>query len=589
MRLLLDPRHDIDAALLSYRRVFWALALFSGVINLLVLVPSLYMMQVYDRVLTSRNETTLLMLTLITLGLFMLSGLIEWLRGQVMIRMSAGLDELLGERIFDAAFQRSLKEHSTNPAQVLSDLATLRQFITGQGLIAMLDAPWLPIFLVVAFLFHPWFGVMTLVLALVLIGLAIWGELATRSSLAEANQMSVKSASYVNSTLHNAEVIQALGMLPALRQRWSFLQRGIITAQARASDRSARITSMTRFVRISGQSLALGLGALLVLEGQISAGMMIAMSLLLGRALAPVEIAIGSWKQFGSARQSYQRLSQLLEQQPRAREPMPLPAPSGAVRLENVHVGPPGEKLPTVRDINFALNKGEVLAIIGPSACGKSTLARALVGIWPTMAGAVRLDSAEISQWSHEALGPHLGYLPQDIELFDGSVAENIARFGELDAGKIIEAGRYAGIHEMVLRFPKGYDTLLGPGGLGLSGGQKQRIGLARAVYGTPALIVLDEPNSNLDEAGEVALVHALRSLKKAGSTVIMITHRPSVLGTVDKILLLNEGAQHMFGTRDQVLKALMPKPSTPTVVKDPADKERNAKDSASAGGQNDA
>jgi ATP-binding cassette subfamily C exporter for protease/lipase len=453
----------------------------------------------------------------------------------------------------------------------------------------MLDAPWLPIFLVVAFLFHPWFGVMTLVLALVLIGLAIWGELATRASLAEANQMSVKSASYVNSTLHNAEVIQALGMLPALRQRWSFLQRGIITAQARASDRSARITSMTRFVRISGQSLSLGLGALLVLEGQISAGMMIAMSLLLGRALAPVEIAIGSWKQFGGARQGYQRLSQLLEQQPRAREPMPLPAPSGALRLEHVHAGPPGATLPTVRDIHFALNKGEVLAIIGPSASGKSTLARALVGIWPTLAGAVRLDNAEISQWSPEALGPHLGYLPQDIELFDGSVAENIARFGELDSRKIIEAGRYAGIHEMVLRFPKGYDTLLGPGGLGLSGGQKQRIGLARAVYGTPAMIVLDEPNSNLDEAGEVALVHALRSLKNAGSTVIMITHRPSVLGMVDKILLLNDGVQQLFGPRDQVLKALMPKSSTPTVVKEPTDKERSAKDPASAGGQHDA
>lgn len=577
MRLLLDPKHDIDAALLSYRRVFWSLALFSGVINLLVLVPSLYMMQVYDRVLTSRNETTLLMLTLITLGLFMLSGVIEWVRGQVMIRMSAGLDEQLGERIFDAAFQRSLKEHSANPAQVLSDLATLRQFITGQGLIAMLDAPWLPIFLVVAFLFHPWFGVMTLVLALVLIGLAIWGELSTRASLSQANQMSVKSAAYVNSTLQNAEVIQALGMLPALRQRWSFLQRGIITSQAQASDSSARITSMTRFVRISGQSLSLGLGALLVLEGQISAGMMIAMSLLLGRALAPVEIAIGSWKQFTGARQGYARLSQLLEQQPRAREPMPLPPPSGALRLEQLHVGPPGAQLPTLRNIDFALDKGEVLAIIGPSASGKSTLARALVGIWPAMAGAVRLDNAEISQWSHEALGPHLGYLPQDIELFDGSVAENIARFGELDAQKIIEAGRHAGIHEMVLRFPKGYDTPLGPGGLGLSGGQKQRIGLARAVYGTPALIVLDEPNSNLDEAGEVALVHALRSLKKAGSTVIMITHRPSVLGMVDKILLLNDGAQHLFGPRDKVLKALLPKPAAPTVVKDAVVKEANS------------
>lgn len=559
MRLLLDPRHDIDAALLSYRRVFWALALFSGVINLLVLVPSLYMMQVYDRVLTSRNETTLFMLTLIALGLFMFSGLIEWVRGQVMIRMSAGLDDALGERVFDATFARSLREHNANPAQVLSDLASLRQLITGQGLIALLDAPWLPIFLIVAFIFHPWFGVLTLVLALVLIGLALWGELATKVHLGEANRLSVHSATYVNSTLQNAEVIQALGMLGPLRQRWSLWQQRIIAAQARASDHSARITSATRFVRISGQSLALGLGALLVLEGQLSAGMMIAMSLLLGRALAPVEIAIGSWKQFTSGRLSYQRLSQLLEQHPRERARMPLPAPTGAIRLEQLYAGPPGAQQPTLRAINIALNKGEVLAVIGASASGKSTLARALVGVWPAMGGSVRLDSAEIGQWSHDALGPHLGYLPQDIELFDGTVADNIARFGEQNADKIIEASRHAGIHEMILRFPKGYDTPLGPGGLGLSGGQKQRLGLARALYGNPALIVLDEPNSNLDEAGELALIQAVKALKAAGSTVILITHRPSILAVVDHILLLKDGTQQAFGPRDRVLKALMP------------------------------
>ncbi|RRV10118.1 type I secretion system permease/ATPase [Pseudomonas sp. v388] len=566
MRFLLDPRHDIDAALLAYRRVFWALALFSGVINLLVLVPSLYMMQVYDRVLTSRNETTLLMLTLIAMGLFLFSGLIEWVRGQVMIRMSAGLDDALGERIFDAAFARSLREHNANPAQVLSDLASLRQLITGQGLIALLDAPWLPIFLLVAFIFHPWFGVLTLVLALILVGLALWGELATRTRLGEANRLGVQSAGYVNSTLHNAEVIQALGMLGPLRDRWSLMQQRIIAAQAHASDRSARITSATRFVRISGQSLSLGLGALLVLEGQLSAGMMIAMSLLLGRALAPVEIAIGSWKQFTSGRQSYQRLSQLLHQHPREPLRMPLPPPSGALRLEQLYAGPPGATQPSLRGINLALNKGEVLAVIGASASGKSTLARAMVGVWPPMGGSVRLDDAEISQWTHDALGPHLGYLPQDIELFDGSVADNIARFGEQDAEKIITASRHAGIHEMILRFPKGYDTLLGPGGLGLSGGQKQRLGLARALYGNPSLIVLDEPNSNLDEAGELALIQAISTLKAAGSTVVLITHRPSVLAVADHILLLKDGAQQAFGPRDAVLKALAPAARTPVV-----------------------
>lgn len=568
MRLSLDPRNDIDAALLAYRRVFWSLALFSGVINLLVLVPSLYMMQVYDRVLTSRNETTLLMLTLIALGLFLLSALIEWLRGQVMIRMSAGIDETLAARLFDATFARSLRSHEGNPAQVFADLTQLRQFITGQGLLAMLDAPWLPVFMVVAFLFHPWFGVLSLVVAVVLIGLAFWGELATRPLLMQANGYSAKASNYVNASLQNADVIQAMGLLPALRQRWYSLQQGMIGAQAEASDRSARITAMTRFVRIGAQSLSLGLGALLVLEGQISAGMMIAMSLLLGRALAPVEMAIASWKQFVGARQSYARLTTLLQEEPARLAPLQLPPPTGQVSVEGLDVGPPGALEPVLRGVQFSLAAGEVLAVIGPSASGKSSLARAMVGIWAPSAGAVRLDGAPLDQWAPEALGPHLGYLPQDIELFDGSVAENIARFGDLAAEPIIEAARHAGIHEMILRFPNGYDTRLGPGGLGLSGGQKQRLGLARALYGKPRLIVLDEPNSNLDEAGEGALMKALQALKAAGSTVLLITHRPSVLGVVDKILVLNNGRQQLFGAKDQVLKTVLPTPTGPTVVK---------------------
>ncbi|MBD1602456.1 type I secretion system permease/ATPase, partial [Pseudomonas typographi] len=465
MRLSFDARNDIDAALLVYRRVFWALAIFSGVINLLVLVPSLYMMQVYDRVLTSRNETTLLMLTVIALGLFMLSALIEWMRGQVMIRMSAGLDEQLAGRLYDATFARALRSHEGNPAQVFADLTQLRQFITGQGLLAMLDAPWLPVFMVVAFLFHPWFGVLSLVVALVLIGLALWGELATRPLLMQANGLSTKASAYVNSTLQNADVIQAMGLLPALRQRWYSLQQGMIAAQAEASDRSARITAMTRFVRVAAQSLSLGLGALLVLQGHISPGMMIAMSLLLGRSLAPVELAIASWKQFVGARQSYQRLNALLHEEPARVPPLALPPPTGAVSVEALEVGPPGAAEPVLRGVQFQLAAGEVLAVIGPSASGKSSLARAMVGIWPAMAGAVRLDGAPLEQWAADALGPYLGYLPQDIELFDGSVAENIARFGDLAAEPIIEAARHAGIHEMILRFPNGYDTRLGPGG----------------------------------------------------------------------------------------------------------------------------
>jgi ATP-binding cassette subfamily C exporter for protease/lipase len=567
MRFFLDPQRDIDAALLRYRRLFGVLALFSGVINLLMLVPSIYMMQVFDRVLTSRNETTLLMLSLILLGFFALGCALEWVRGQVMIKMSAGLDTQLGERVFDAAFERSLKEHSANPAQVLSDLNSIRQFVTGPALIAIFDAPWLPIYVIATFLFHPWLGVFTVIGSLILAGLAVWNELTTRKSMSEANRLSVASSSYVNSTLQNAEVIQAMGMLTPLRRRWYNVQQRVISEQGEASDRSSRIAALSRFVRMTWQSLALGLGAILVIENQISAGVMIAVSVLLGRAMAPAEALIGSWKQMGNAKSSYERLNRLLTEFPKAALRMPLPPPTGALSIDRLVIIPPGMHKPAINGVTFSLAKGEVLAIIGPSASGKSSLARAMVGIWTAKQGSVRLDSAEVSQWSREALGPYLGYLPQDIELFDGTIAENIARFGEVDSGKVIEAAQLAGINEMILHFPKGYDTLLGTGGLGLSGGQKQRIGLARALYGQPALVVLDEPNSNLDDAGEAALVQAVRKLKAEGCTVVLVTHRPSILGAVDKLLFLKDGVQTLLGPRDQVLKTLLPAAAPKAVV----------------------
>lgn len=563
MRLRLDPRRDIDAALLRYRNLFWVIALFSGVINLLTVVPALYMMQVFDRVMASRNETTLLLLTVLALGLFLLSALVEWVRGQVMIKMSVGIDLDLGERLFGVAFQKSLKEHNANPAQVLSDLNALRQFLTGSALIALLDLPWMPIFLIVTGMLHPWLGLFTLLGALILFALALWNEQATRKGMGEANQISVNSAKYVNSTLQNAEVIQAMGMLRNLQRRWAAMQHRLIGAQTTASDKAAKISTITRLVRTAWQSLAMGLAMLLILDGQISGGVMMAAGFLISKAMLPAEQAISSWRQLDGAKASYNRLCQLLEEFPQQTERMSLPTPTGAIRIERLMVTPPGSKRPAVNGIDLALNKAEVLAVIGPSASGKSTLARAMVGVWPASHGSVRLDGAEINQWDSEALGPHLGYLPQDIELFDGTVAENIARFGEVDSDQVIEAATLAGIHQMVLRFPQGYDTQLGPGGLGLSGGQKQRIGLARALYGKPALIVLDEPNSNLDDAGESALVAAIDALRKHGSTVVLVTHRPNVLAVVDKLLVLQEGTQKMFGPRDQVLKALLPASAT--------------------------
>jgi ATP-binding cassette subfamily C exporter for protease/lipase len=561
MRLSLDPARDIDAALLRYRSLFWVITLFSGVINLLTVVPAIYMMQVFDRVMASRNETTLLVLTVLALGLFVLSSVVEWIRGQVMIKMSVGIDLDLGERLFGAAFQKSLKEHNANPAQVMSDLNALRQFLTGPSLIALLDLPWMPIFLIVTALLHPWLGLFTLIGALILFALAIWNENATREGLEEANQISVHSANYVNSTLQNAEVIQAMGMLGSLQKRWSTLQKRLISAQTTASDKAAHISTITRLVRTAWQSLAMGLAMLLILEGQITAGVMMAAGFLISKAMLPAEQAIGSWKQFDNAKASYKRLCLLLEEFPRKPERMNLPNPSGALRIERLVIVPPGGKRPALNGIDMQLNKGEVLAIIGPSASGKSSLARAMVGVWAPSHGSIRLDGAEIGQWDPEALGPHIGYLPQDIELFDGTVAENISRFGATDSTRVIEAATLAGIHQMVLRFPQGYDTPLGPGGLGLSGGQKQRIALARALYGNPALLVLDEPNSNLDDAGEAALVAAIDALRKHGSTVVLVTHRPNVLAVVDKLMVLQDGTQKMFGPRDQVLKALLPSP----------------------------
>lgn len=567
MRLRLDPTRDIDAALLRYRSLFWVIALFSGVINLLTVVPAIYMMQVFDRVMASRNEMTLLLLTLLALGLFLLSSLVEWIRGQVMIKMSVGIDLDLGERLFGVAFQKSLKEHNANPAQVLSDLNVIRQFLTGSSLIALLDLPWMPIFLIVTGLLHPWLGLFTLLGALILFGLAMWNEHATRKGLAEANQISVMSAKYVNSTLQNAEVIQAMGMLGNLQRRWAAMQQRLIGAQSSASDKAAQISAVTRLVRTAWQSLAMGLAMLLILDGKISGGVMMAAGFLISKAMQPAEQAISSWKQLDSAKASYQRLCQLLDEFPRKIQRMPLPAPTGAVRIERLVVNPPGSKRPAINGIDLALNKGDVLAIIGPSASGKSSLARAMVGVWPPSYGSVRFDGADVSQWDAEHLGQHIGYLPQDIELFDGTVAENIARFGETDSTKVIEAATLAGIHQMVLRFPQGYDTPLGPGGMGLSGGQKQRIALARALYDKPALIVLDEPNSNLDDAGEAALLAAISALRDHGSSVVLVTHRPNVLAAVDKLLVLQDGTQKLFGPRDQVLKALLPASAQPSAT----------------------
>lgn len=557
MDMLPSPRTELADVLFRLRRTFYGLGAFSGVINLLMLTPAVYMLQVYDRALVSSNVTTLLMLTVLVVGLYVLMALLEVVRSRVLIRVGNRLDMMLNKRVFGAAFERNLRRAGGNPAQALQDLAQVRQFLTGNGLFAFFDAPWTPIFLLVIYLVHPLLGLITLIGSLILVALAYLTEITTRKPLAEANQASVVSGSFANNNLRNAEVIEAMGMLPAIRQRWFGNHLRILEMQTLASDRAAYINGATRFVRIALQSLILGTGALLAIEGKITPGMMIACSILAGRALAPVELAISTWKQLLTSRAAWGRLGGLLEDYPAQKQAMPLPKPVGLLGVESAFVNAPGLPQVILRNISLNLAPGEALGVIGPSASGKSTLARLLVGVWPAQAGKVRLDGADVYQWNKEELGPWLGYLPQDVELFEGSIAENIARFGEIDSDAVILAAKQAGVHEMILRLPQGYDTHLSADGGSLSGGQKQRIGLARALYGDPSLIVLDEPNASLDDVGEAALVQALLDLKRREKTLVLISHRPTVLNMVDKVLMLREGAVQMFGSRDEVFNAL--------------------------------
>lgn len=526
-------------------------------INLLGLVPSIYMLQVYDRVLQSRNVTTLIMLTIIMLGFYVMLGMLELARSKLMIRIGAQLDMKLNSRVFVASFEGNLKRAGGNAGQAMGDLTTVRQFLTGNGLFAFFDAPWAPIYLIVIFLFSPWLGLFSLIASLILFSLAWATELATRKPLGEAAQVAASANNYATNNLRNAEVIEAMGMLDNLRQRWLQKQMRFLALQNEASDKAAVISAATKSVRIAVQSLSLGGGALLVIEGSLSPGGMIAASILLGKALGPVELAIGVWKQLLGARTSYHRLEELLQNYPERPSGMALPSPAGNLLLEGVMAAAPGSQALILKQVGFNVAPGEIVGVIGPSASGKSTLARLLVGVWPTLGGKVRLDGADVYTWDKNLLGPSIGYLPQDIELFEGTIAENIARFGDVDAGKVVEAAKLAGMHEMILRFPKGYDTEIGAGGSVLSGGQRQRIGFARAVYGTPSFVVLDEPNSNLDDVGETALIRAVQELKRRGVTVILITHRTSIISAVDKLLLLVDGAVQLYGPRDQVLLAI--------------------------------
>lgn len=544
-------------ALREARKVGIALVLFSLFLNLLLLVSPIYMMQVFDRVLTSGRGETLLFLTIIAIAAMAVLGALEAARARLLSRVGIWLERRLAPEVITSSLRARLMGEPMT-AQTLRDLDQLKGFCSGAGVTALCDAPWAPIFLVVLLGLHPWLGVLGFVGAVLLLGLAVLNEYVSRAPLKDEARTVVGDREAVDQALKNAEVLHAMGMLPGFLNRWREQSTITLAAQLDAGERSGLMVGLSKFVRMAVQIFILGLGALLVLKGELTAGGMIAASIILGRALAPVDQSIGAWKSFVGARQAYERLRMLfLATQPK-HQAMRLPSPRGRLQCEQLVFLPPMAKEPVIKGIEFALEPGTTLGIIGPSAAGKSTLCRLLVGVWQPTRGHVRLDGADLANYNADDLGTAIGYLPQDVELFAGTVKDNIARLRpDPDSRQIVEASVLAGVHEMILALPQGYDTDIGPGGSFLSGGQRQRLGLARALYGRPRLIVLDEPNANLDSEGEAALMRAILAAKHWGATVIIVAHQPGILRPADKLLLLVQGQVRFFGPRDQLMGRL--------------------------------
>ena len=579
--MALDPRiilgegkpaeTPLARAVAACRAQFVSVGLFSGVVNGLQLTVSLYMMQVFDRVLATRNLNTLVYLTLIAIAAVGLLAVLEAARSRIMQRVGAWVEEKVAPEGFARAVESQLRGRSYR-MEALRDLGVCRGFIGSPGALALYDVPWVPVYLLVIFMLHPVLGTVALVGAVLLLGLTILNELATSKLLREANTASMATQRRADSIVRNAEVIDSMGMLPAVMARWRVGVAEMTAPMNRAMNRAAPLLAVTKFFRLAVQIAILGIGAYLVLGQELTSGASIAASIIMGRALAPVEQMIGGWKQLVQARQCWRRLQAFL-MMPRLRPPgLPLPDPIGKVVVERVTYGFPGTNAAVVKGVAFALEAGESLAVIGPSAAGKTTLIRLLTGTLQPVSGAVRLDGADVYTWQREDFGRHVGYLPQDVELFDGTIFDNIARMAEAPHEAVYDAAKLAGAHEMILRLPKGYETEIGEGGQHLSGGQRQQIGLARAMFGNPKFIVLDEPNSNLDGDSEAALLRALHELRRRGITVVLVSHRPVLVQGVEKVLLMRDGAVEMFGPRAEVLKKIM-KPAQPTPIPAPAPK----------------
>jgi ATP-binding cassette subfamily C exporter for protease/lipase len=552
------------------RRLFkpiWPLlrraALFTMVAGLLMLAPSVYMLEVYARVVDSRSHITLLMLTLAVMGAYAVMEALEWVRSQMLHHAGDELDQQMAPRLFQLVFDANLRRIPVGLMQPLTDWKTVREFMASPFVAAVMELPVALVFLVLVYLINPILGWVTAAAAVIQVLIALLTERSTQPPLAAANRSAVGAQQYADGSLRNAEVIEAMGMLRSIHGRWQTRQREFLDLQAEASTAAGGYQALTKLLQQVVTSALLGLAAWLMLKNQIAGGpaMMIVASIIGGRVLAPLAQMVAQWKLLVNARQAWARLSAVLAQLPEREAGMPLPAPRGVLTVEQLVAGPPpmpGQAPQAIlRGLQFGVTPGEVMAVIGPSAAGKTTLARMLVGLWPALQGKVRLDGADIYTWNKTELGPSVGYLPQGVELFEGTVAENIARFGAVDMNKVQLAAQAVGLHEFILALPRGYETPVGRDGAVLSGGQRQRVALARSLYGEPALVVLDEPNSSLDESGDAALVRAIQTLKQRGATVVVMTHRTSVLGVTDKILLLVEGAQQAFGPRDEVLAAM--------------------------------
>jgi PrtD family type I secretion system ABC transporter len=558
MNRIAHPANMPDAltrALRACRTSFAVIGVFSLIINALMLALPLYMLQVYDRVLSSGRVETLIMLTIMAVTALVFLGALEMLRSVVITRLGRWLNTQLAP-VFLASSVRARIQGDESGAQPLRDLGALQSFVGGSGLTFLFDMPVMPLFVALVWLLHPWLGMLALGAAALLFSLSLLNDRLTRKSLLEGNVAQIRANVQAETAIRNAEVVQAMGMLPTMVNRWQGVYESSLAGSGRAAERSGMIVGMTKSARFIVQIAILGLGALLVLKGQLTAGSMIACSILTSRALAPVEQAAGAWKVFVGARIAYGRLKQRLMMMPPEADRTRLPAPLGQLSIEGASFVPAGGR-PILRQVSFTVEPGEVLAIVGPSAAGKSTLCRLMVGLLHPTAGKVRLDGADLEHWNPDQLGRYIGYLPQDVELFSGTVGENIAPMEKGNDEDVVEAARLAHAHDMIVRLSDGYDTQIGDGGAKLSGGQRQRIGLARAVYGNPRLIILDEPNANLDQAGEGALAGAVNELKQRGAAMVIIGHRPSTIAHADKVLLLKNGRVELYGPRDQVLQRL--------------------------------